>query len=58
MKPITADELWDALRKQCCASGLDAKTIVQVRKPDVAAALKSLQTERVSGAVLSSSSDE
>ena len=38
---VTADELWDALREQCCATkpSTKATTIVQLRKADVKAAL-------------------
>jgi len=34
---ITAKQLWDALRQQCCASKpfTDAKTIVMVRENDI-----------------------
>ena len=35
------DQLWDALRHVCCASkpATDAKTIVMVRRTDIAAAI-------------------
>lgn len=41
---VTVDRLWDALRKVACVTKpyTDAKVIVQLRRDDVAAALKSL----------------
>lgn len=42
---LTVDQLWDALRKQCCSTKpfTDAKSIVSVKRDDIVAVIKSLK---------------
>jgi hypothetical protein len=39
------DALWDALRLECCSTGLKAHRIIMLHKHDIAAALKRLTPE-------------
>lgn len=48
---MTVDELWDALRQECCSIKpyTDAKAIVMLRKEDIRKALKRLKENNASG---------
>lgn len=41
------DEIWDALRAQCCATRphTDAKAVILVRRPDIVAVVKVLEAK-------------
>lgn len=40
------DALWDALRLECCSTGLKAHRIIMLHKQDIAAALKRVRLEK------------